>query len=176
MRHVVMAATLCVFAALAAAAPRAHSSDEQAIRDGLGRFYAGWNAHDPWLAFVTDVSGRDEVWVASVPSRKVTRQVSIDGGTSPQWTAGGREIAYLSGRRRLTVRPFAPTADGGTLGPPRELFEANAFVETTPPVTPSASAYTAATDGRSFLAAVRVADPKTPPIQLVVNWQALLPR
>ena len=35
---------------------------------------------DRWLAYVTDVSGRDEVWVSSFPSGHVSRQVSIDGG------------------------------------------------------------------------------------------------
>jgi len=36
---------------------------------------------DRWLAYVTDESGRDEVWVASFPLAEVRRQVSIDGGT-----------------------------------------------------------------------------------------------
>ena len=62
---------------------------------------------DRWLAYVTDASGRDEVWVASFPSGQVKRQVSIDGGTSPQWTDRGRELAYLSERKWLTIRSFA---------------------------------------------------------------------
>ena len=40
---------------------------------------------DRWLAYVTDASGRDEVRVASFPSGG-GKQVSIDGGASPQWT------------------------------------------------------------------------------------------
>jgi serine/threonine protein kinase/Tol biopolymer transport system component len=131
---------------------------------------------DRWLAFVTDVSGRDEVWVASFPSGAIRHQVSIDGGTSPQWTAGGREIAYVSSRRKLAVRSFTVTTAGSSLGPPRDLFDASAFIETTPLVTPSANAYTAAAEGHDFVAAVRVNDPKTPPIQLVLNWRALLSR
>ena len=38
------------------------------------------------------------------------------------------------------------------------------------------NAYTAAADGHDFVAAVRVNDPKTPPMQLVLNWRALLSR
>jgi hypothetical protein len=34
--------------------------------------------------------------------------------------------------------------------------------------------YAAAVDGRRFLAAVRANDPAVPPIQLIVNWRALL--
>ena len=57
---------------------------------------------------------------------------------------------------------------------PRALFDAAAFVETTPLVTPTANAYAAAVDGRRFLAAVRATDPAVPPIQLIVNWRTLL--
>jgi Tol biopolymer transport system component len=129
---------------------------------------------DRWLAYVTDESGRDEVWVSSFPSGQVRRQVSIDGGTSPQWTERGRELAYLSERKWLTIRSFAGTDHDIALGKPRELFDAGAFVETTPLVTPTANAYAAAVDSRRFLAAVRANDLAVPPIQLIVNWRTLL--
>jgi eukaryotic-like serine/threonine-protein kinase len=129
---------------------------------------------DRWLAYVTDESGRDEVWVASFPSGQVKRQVSINGGTSPQWTDRGRELAYLSERKWLTIRSFAGTDSEIALGTPRELFDAAAFVETTPLLTPTANAYTAAVEGRRFLAAVRANGPAVPPIQLIVNWRTLL--
>jgi serine/threonine protein kinase/Tol biopolymer transport system component len=130
---------------------------------------------DRWIAYVTDVSGRDEVWVASFPSGHVRRQVSIDGGTSPQWTDRGHGLAYLSQRKWLTLRSFAGTGSDIALGTPRELFDASAFVDTTPLVTPTANAYAAAIDGRRFLAVVRANDPDAPPIQLIVNWRTLLP-
>ena len=114
------------------------------------------------------------MWVASFPSGQVKRQVSTNGGTSPQWTDGGRELAYLSERTWLTVRTFAGTDTDIVLGKPRELFDAATFVETTPLVTPTANAYVAAVDGRRFLAAVRADDPDVPPIQLIVNWRTLL--
>ena len=129
---------------------------------------------DRWLAYVTDVSGRDEVWIARFPSGQVRRQVSIDGGTSPQWVDGGRGLVYLSDRKWLTLRSLAGTERDITLGAPRELFDASSFIDTTPLVTPTANAYAAAVDGRRFLAAVRADDPAAPPIQLIVNWRALL--
>ena len=137
-------------------------------------YQAALSPDDRWLAYVTDASGRDEVWVASFPSGQVKKQVSIDGGTSPQWTNRGRELAYVSERKRMTVRSFAGTSSDIALGTPRELFDAAAFVETTPLVTPTANAYAAAFDGRRFLAAVRANDPAVPPIQLIVNWRTLL--
>ena len=57
-----------------------------------------------WLAYVTDQSGRDEVWVATFPSGETRRQVSTAGGTAPEWGEGGKELFYLSTR---------PARDGG---------------------------------------------------------------
>jgi len=129
---------------------------------------------DRWIAYVTDESGRDEVWVASFPSGQIRRQVSINGGHSPQWTDRGRELACLSERKWLTIRSFAGTGNDIALGKPRELFDAGAFVEATPLVTPTANAYAAAVEGRRFLAAVYATDPAVPPIELIVNWRTLL--
>ena len=144
------------------------------VNTPANEYQAVLSPDDRWLAYVTDESGRDEVWVASFPSGRVKRQVSPNGGTSPQWANGGREVAYLSHHRWLTVRSFDGTGNDIALGDPRELFDAAAFVETTPLVTPTASAYAAAADGRRFLAAVRATDSAVPPIQLIVNWRTLL--
>jgi dipeptidyl aminopeptidase/acylaminoacyl peptidase len=149
-------------------------ADPLPINTAANEYQGVVSPDDRWLAYVTDVSGRDEVWVASFPSGRGRRQVSVDGGSSPQWTDGGRALAFLSERKRLTVRSFAGAETGVTLGEVQELFDASAFVETTPLVTPTANAYAAAVDGRRFLAAVRANDPGVPPIQLVANWRTLL--
>jgi serine/threonine protein kinase len=154
-----------------------HGGAERLPINTAGNDYQGTvSPDDRWLAYVTDDSGRDEVWVASFPSGRITRQVSTNGGTSPQWTAGGREISYISAGKWLTVRSFSGTDTGIGLDSPRELFDAAAFVETTPLLTPSANSYAAAVGGRRFLAAVRASDPQVPPIKMIVNWRALLRR
>ena len=94
---------------------------------------------------------------------------------TPVSVAGrGRELAYLSDRKWLTMRSVASANSDIALGTPRELFDAATFVDTTPLITPTANAYAAAVDGRRFLAAVRANDPSVPPIQLIVNWRTLV--
>jgi eukaryotic-like serine/threonine-protein kinase len=152
-------------------------ADRLSINTAANEYQGVVSPDDRWLAYVTDASGRDEVWVASFPSGAVRKQVSVDGGASPQWTDGGRELAYISERKWLTVRPFGGTDTSVMLGAAHELFDASQFVETTPLVTPTNNAYVAAAvDGRRFLAAVRVDDPAAPPIQLIANWRTLLNR
>ena len=48
-----------------------------------------------WLAYVSDESGRREVYVRSFPNVADTKQqVSIDGGVEPRWAHSGRELFY----------------------------------------------------------------------------------
>ena len=75
-----------------------------------------------WIAYVTDESGADEVWVARFPSGDGRRQVSVGGGTSPQWGDGSKEILYISGNNQLMAAPFADGQTGVNVGSPRALF------------------------------------------------------
>jgi hypothetical protein len=48
------------------------------------------------LAYVSDYTGRYEVYVRRVPGPAERIQVSTDGGTDPVWTRAGRELIYRS--------------------------------------------------------------------------------
>ncbi|MGK7312348.1 MAG: hypothetical protein ACN0LA_08910, partial [Candidatus Longimicrobiales bacterium M2_2A_002] len=48
-----------------------------------------------WLAYVSDESGRDEIYVRPFPDVATARwQVSVDGANEPLWSRGGDEIFY----------------------------------------------------------------------------------
>jgi len=57
-----------------------------------------------WVAYVSDQSGRDEVYVASYPERERRVQVSIDGGSEPIWRPDGREIFFRNGDQMLAAQ------------------------------------------------------------------------
>jgi serine/threonine protein kinase/Tol biopolymer transport system component len=129
-----------------------------------------------WIAYDTDASGHNEVWVASFPSGTIRRQVSVDGGVSPEWSDGGNEIVYLSRDNRLMAAHFTAAQATVDCGAPRALFHVENLAELDPLAFPTANAYVAAPDGQRFLVAVRARDPEAPPISIVVNWRALLSR
>ena len=96
-----------------------------------------------WLAYTSDRTGRDEVWVASFPSGTPRRQVSDDGGMSPQWCQDQSRIVYLAsddhlvsvtvpgrGRAHRIGRPAAAVPDRRDAvrphaHPDRELLRGN---------------------------------------------------
>jgi len=59
------------------------------------------------VAFVTDETGRNEVVIAAFPSGAAT-PVSTAGGTTPRWSANGRELLYVAADGELMAVPVRP--------------------------------------------------------------------
>jgi len=74
-----------------------------------------------WIAYVSNDSGRDEVYVLATSGAGEKRTVSTEGGTEPVWAASGREIFYRNGDR-LMVAPIE-TVPAFRIGRPQILFE-----------------------------------------------------
>jgi eukaryotic-like serine/threonine-protein kinase len=124
-----------------------------------------------WLAYVTDQSGRDEVWIASFPSGEARRQVSASGGTVPQWGEGGKELFYLSLDAQLMAAAITGRNGGVDIGAPQALFRMPPLVAEGRLLMPTSNSYLAVPKGQRFLAAVSASDTQPPPLNVVVNWQ-----
>jgi len=74
-----------------------------------------------WLAYVSDESGRREVYVRPFPTGAGRRQISSDGGIEPRWTKHGREIVYRDRGWFLAV-PVVPGVEFG-MGGVDSLFQ-----------------------------------------------------
>jgi eukaryotic-like serine/threonine-protein kinase len=131
---------------------RFHESDARISPDGQ------------WMAFTSDESGEDRVYVTSFPDPGRRIPISTGGGTMPRWRGDGRELFYVSQGTLMAVSmAYADTPQPGT---PDELFElpaGNRF-------------YLAAPDGQRFLVNVETAPPPQSPIEVIVNWTATLAR
>jgi serine/threonine-protein kinase len=62
-----------------------------------------------WIAIVSNESGSFEVYVRSFPEPTARLQVSVGGGVSPQWSADGRSLYYVTGNAIVQAR-LAPEA------------------------------------------------------------------
>ena len=64
--------------------------------------------NDRWLAYVSNNTGRDEVYVRPFPPDAGSGlvQVSTDGGTGPVWAHSGRELFYRNGANELVAVQF----------------------------------------------------------------------
>jgi serine/threonine-protein kinase len=59
-----------------------------------------------WLAFQSDRSGRDEVYVTAFPESRGHFQISSRGGRGPAWSPAGDELFYFDGET-LTAAKLA---------------------------------------------------------------------
>ena len=116
-----------------------------------------------FVAYTSNESGRDEVYVRSFPGPGVKFTVSTEGGREPRWSGDGTQLFYVQGRalRRVTVE-----IDGGFhLGKP-ELFDTRQRAVN--------FAYDVAHDGESL---VLVSSGSTPnELRVVLNFDKELER
>jgi Tol biopolymer transport system component len=125
-----------------------------------------------WLAYVSNESGRNEVYIQRLADLGGGRQkVSREGGRAPVWRRDGRELFYVTGGepRHMIVIDVRPGADFSA-GTPRVLFDLP--VELMTSAFPIAG-YDASKDGGRFLFVREVRGvPPSPPSQMhvILNW------
>jgi Tol biopolymer transport system component len=80
-----------------------------------------------WMAYVSDESGRDEVYVRPFPDVQSARwQVSVNGATEPLWSRSGDELFYRRSDGML-MAVSVRTDPAFVAGRREPLFEATAY-------------------------------------------------
>ena len=93
-------------------------------------FYGEVSPDGKWIAYGSNESGRDEIFVRPFPAVNGGRwQVSPAGGTRPVWARSGRELFFLDDARRMSVVAVQP-GPGFNFGTPKVLFDSSAHYET----------------------------------------------
>jgi len=118
-----------------------------------------------WIAYVSNESGRYQIYVVAYPGSGGKLQISTEGGTEPVWNPNGRELFYRSGNKMMVVEVSNQTSF--TASKPRLLFEGKFLL--TPATSPN---YDVSPDGQRFLM-VQAAEPEqqsATQINVVFNW------
>lgn len=115
-----------------------------------------------WLAYTSDATGRDEVYVAPYPGPGATVPVSTDGGAQPLWARGGRELYYRIGSQVMVVD--VELGEELAAGAPRLLFE-GAFLD----LHHGGLSYDVTSDGERFVMIAPIGGMATR-LRLVTNW------
>ena len=131
------------------------------FNEGVPRF----SPDGRWLAYISDESGRYEIYVQPYPGPGGKWQISTEGGTEPAWNPNGRELFYRSGNKMMAVD--VTTQPSFAVGKPRVLFEGP--YSPTPLTT---SNYDVSPDGQRFLMLKPSEQAQAAPTQInvVLNW------
>jgi Tol biopolymer transport system component len=125
-----------------------------------------------WLAYASNDSGRNEVYLRPFPSGDGKTEVSVDGGLEPAWRADGRELFYLAGNQDLMAVPIG-AGSAAHAGSPIRLFGTTMSTGTVS-TNVTRNQYVVSADGQRFLINQPAAGGLSAPITLVVNWAVSL--
>jgi Tol biopolymer transport system component len=114
-----------------------------------------------WLAYVSNESGRSEVYVRPLEGAGKW-QVSTDGGVEPRWGPNGREVFYRNGGKMYAVDVSAESAIA--VGKAHLLFEGPYSLSQI-----GSPNYDVSRDGRRFLM-LKPEAAAPPPVNIVMNW------
>ena len=115
------------------------------LKTDFNEFDAKFSPNGKWIAYVSDESGGNEVYVRPYagPGGKTT--ISTDGGIEPLWSRDGRELFFRNGDQMLAAAILSSESEFRA-GRTRVLFEGRYEVSPVP-----ATNYDVSLDGKRFV-------------------------
>jgi Tol biopolymer transport system component len=141
------------------------------IATSFNEDYGTFSPDGDWIAYVSNETGQEQVYVDRFPERGQKLQVSLDGGSRPRWSRDGKELYFRHGPRMMAVD--VTTGARFTAGEPYKLFSGLYSAGT------QKWDYDVAPNGRFIM--IKTPDEDRPrEINLVLNWfeelEELVPR
>jgi serine/threonine-protein kinase len=141
------------------------SKPEPFVRDRFQNWGAIFSPDGKWVAYVSNESGQNQVYLLPFSGGGQRRQISTLSGESPVWGPDGHELFYWDGIETMMIVQMLE-GPGGTLSMPKPLFRTQ--YEATRTVRRN---YDLSPDGKRFLFTKRVDGSQVNnQINVVLNW------
>jgi Tol biopolymer transport system component len=128
--------------------------------------YAQFSPNGRWVAYLSNETGNDELYVARFDNPRERTRVSTSGASQPRWRKDGKELFYLAADKGLMAVPVK-TDDKLELGPAVFLFKVDSIVE---------DAYDVNRTGDRFIVITTEQTARSTPFTVVLNWMSELKR
>jgi Tol biopolymer transport system component/tRNA A-37 threonylcarbamoyl transferase component Bud32 len=123
-----------------------------------------------WIAYTSDESGQDEIYVSRFPGTldpiPISKTGDDLGGSRPRWARGGKEIFFLDSRKVLRVAELSYSKAKIEVMAIHDLFQTYALTYS--------GCYDISADGQRIVINSKSEDQVSPPVVVVSNWTALL--
>ena len=146
--------------------PLGDESAEEVLATPAMEHHARFSPDGNWIAYASNASGQQEIYVRPYPIVEGTeRRVSEGGGAGPVWSPDGSEL-YYRGRGTIMVA-LTPLGPGFVPSRPRTLFSSEGFR-----FSGNASAFDIHPDGNRFImvTAGDLPPPVPDQINVVLDW------
>jgi eukaryotic-like serine/threonine-protein kinase len=160
--HVILQSSLSAGVGLYSAPLGADGTRQPFSNVNYGAWAPRFSPNGRWVTYVSDESGREEVFVRPFPGPGAPVQISVAGGSHPVWSRDGLRLYYIAGNQ-MTAATLTPEPTFSVAS--RDSLFSGAFSTT----KFSLSSYDVARDGR-----ILMIKPNDDHLQLVVtlNWMS----
>ena len=123
-----------------------------------------------FVAYVSDQSGQDQVYVRPFPDGEGQWQVSTQGGRQPNWSRDGKELIYLEGDTLMAVE--VSTSPSFATGATIRLFQDRGLIGADANDIANSLGYDVSATGDRFVLVETIEneEAKAPSIHVVANW------
>lgn len=115
-----------------------------------------------WLAYQSDESGQDEIYVQAFEGSGKRTPISVNGGHNPRWSPNEDELFYLNDNKMIAVK-ISPGRESSA-GRPRALFDLPASGG------PRGFGYDVTPDGKHFVVNKEGSQIRFTRMNVVLNW------
>jgi eukaryotic-like serine/threonine-protein kinase len=116
-----------------------------------------------WLAYVSNKTGIDEVYIISFPHRRHLTQVSFGGGDAPRWNSKQNAILYIAPDKSLIATRLSLSRNGVNVVERRPLFATKTKFTYSYDISPNGSVL------------INTLEPSaSPPVVLITDWKRQL--
>ena len=141
------------------------SNPRKFIVTPYNEFASKFSPDGKWIAYVSDESGKNEVYVQQFPGPGGKLQISKNGGSFPVWAPNGEELFYINGNKMMAME--ISTAPKFEASSPRQLFVSEYLISGANPSIPN---YDISSDGYHFVM-IRSEQEKAPTrLHVILNW------
>jgi Tol biopolymer transport system component len=128
--------------------------------------FAEFSPEGNWVVYVSNESGRSEIYALPFSGKGGKRQISSGGGSYPHWRRDGKEIFYVTQNGDLMAADVSLRNEVLEVGRVRKLFGGV--------VTGRGYTYDVTADGQRFIVVEDQGAKEVPPLTLLQNWTAAL--
>jgi len=139
------------------------------VQGNFGTASARFSPNGHFVAYSSNETGRDEIYVQTFPQHTGRWEISTAGGVMPMWRRDGKELYYLTADEKLMAVDVNTSSAVFQAGIPKELFQAQLV-----PLSYWRNIYVPSADGQRFLMITPASQAKPEPITVVLNWPTLL--
>jgi eukaryotic-like serine/threonine-protein kinase len=145
------------------------------LKTEFNEFHGHLSPDSRWMAYTSNESGQPEVYVRPFPASEGIWRISNAGGARPCWRGDGSELFFVGADGKMTavaVKAVTQPKPSFEAGAPVPLFDAHMGAIAGPEA--HYQYYDVTADGKRFLVNTNNLAVSTPPLTVVVNWQAAL--